>query len=101
MKYPDFTNASCSGIDVNMFFMAEGSNGLTPEARPIRRMCAACPCQSECLEWALRHEPFGFWAGTTERERRRIRQRTGVPFRGLSTDAVIGPRWRDGDREAS
>jgi WhiB family redox-sensing transcriptional regulator len=38
-----------------------------------RRICAACPVQSPCLEYALAERiDHGVWGGTSERERRRI-----------------------------
>ena len=42
-----------------------------------RRICATCPVQAPCLEYALRNRvDHGVWGGTSERERRRIaRQR--------------------------
>jgi len=42
-----------------------------------RRICATCPVQGPCLEYALRNRvDHGVWGGTSERERRRIaRQR--------------------------
>jgi WhiB family redox-sensing transcriptional regulator len=37
-------------------------------------MCAACPVQIECAEYALRARvAVGVWGGTTESERKRIR----------------------------
>lgn len=92
MRYPDFDGASCRGIDVDMFFLPEGTNGIGPETPLIRRMCNACPCQQECLEWALRHESHGWWGGTNERERRRLRQQRRIPFRSLATDSFLGLR---------
>ena len=38
-----------------------------------RSICAECPVKAECLEYALDHENYGMWAGTSERGRRRIR----------------------------
>lgn len=41
-----------------------------------RKICAACPVQSECLEHALEHRiEHGVWGGCSERERRRILKR--------------------------
>jgi WhiB family transcriptional regulator, redox-sensing transcriptional regulator len=42
-----------------------------------RRICATCPVQGPCLEYALRNRvDHGVWGGTSDRERRRIaRQR--------------------------
>ncbi len=47
------------------------------EAEQAKSVCAVCPVQGACLEYALtRREKEGVWGGCTERERRRIiRQR--------------------------
>ena len=47
------------------------------DADKAKEVCALCPVQSACLEYALaRREKEGVWGGCTERERRRIiRQR--------------------------
>ena len=38
-----------------------------------KRICADCPVQRECLEYALRvREPFGIWGGLNETERRSL-----------------------------
>jgi WhiB family transcriptional regulator, redox-sensing transcriptional regulator len=38
-----------------------------------KRICAGCPVQRECLEYALRvREPFGIWGGLNETERRAL-----------------------------
>jgi WhiB family redox-sensing transcriptional regulator len=38
-----------------------------------RRICAECPVQHECLEYALLYRiEHGVWGGASERERRRI-----------------------------
>lgn len=38
-------------------------------------ICAACPVQTECLDFAIDNNERGYWAGTTEDERRTIRRR--------------------------
>jgi WhiB family transcriptional regulator, redox-sensing transcriptional regulator len=41
-----------------------------------RKICAGCPVQAPCLEYALEHRiDHGVWGGTSERERRRILKR--------------------------
>ena len=53
------------------FFPVQGAS--TREAKII---CGRCPVQTECLNYALEfNEKHGVWGGTTERERRKIRQR--------------------------
>ena len=63
----------------------DGARGFVPpmstesaDERRVResaakRICAACPVQRECLEYALRvREPFGIWGGLNETERRAL-----------------------------
>lgn len=39
-----------------------------------RRICAQCPAKGPCLAEALQYDAVvGIWAGTDERERRRMR----------------------------
>jgi WhiB family redox-sensing transcriptional regulator len=47
------------------------------EADAAKSICAKCPVQQPCLEYALANrERDGVWGGATERERRRmVRQR--------------------------
>jgi WhiB family transcriptional regulator, redox-sensing transcriptional regulator len=41
-----------------------------------RRICATCPVQEVCLEYALEQRiDHGVWGGASERERRRILKR--------------------------
>ncbi len=41
-----------------------------------RRICASCPVQEPCLEYALANGiDHGVWGGASERERRRIARR--------------------------
>jgi WhiB family transcriptional regulator, redox-sensing transcriptional regulator len=50
------------------------SDGVGVEV--ARRICATCPVQQPCLEYALRnHIVHGVWGGASERERRRIARR--------------------------
>jgi WhiB family redox-sensing transcriptional regulator len=51
-------------------------------AAPAKRVCAGCPVQAECLEYALENgERFGIWGGMSERERRRLRPAPPAPGR--------------------
>jgi WhiB family redox-sensing transcriptional regulator len=48
-----------------------------------RRICASCPVQHECLEYALRNRiDHGVWGGCSERERRRILKRRRLAAAG-------------------
>ena len=65
-------NCSLDGVDPGIFFIGQGKS-----AAPARAVCGrdtghACPVIEECLDYALRCEPDGIWAGYTESQRRRI-----------------------------
>ncbi len=63
---------ACRGLDPAAFYPP-----VEEEADEARAVCAACPVQPECLEFALANrEAEGIWGGATSRERRRmLRQR--------------------------
>jgi WhiB family redox-sensing transcriptional regulator len=62
--------AECAGVDPDLFFPERGG-----DSRSAKAICATCPVQPECLEYALANgELFGCWGGTSERERRRLRK---------------------------
>jgi len=54
-----------------MFFPSDGAG-----VDRARRICATCPVQIDCLEYALAESiDHGVWGGCSERERRRIARR--------------------------
>jgi WhiB family redox-sensing transcriptional regulator len=64
--------AGCRGVDPDIFYTASDD-----DAEAAKAICAMCPVQRPCLEYALANrERDGVWGGATERERRRlVRQR--------------------------
>ncbi|HEY6319837.1 MAG TPA: WhiB family transcriptional regulator [Acidimicrobiia bacterium] len=64
--------ARCREAAPGAFFPSDGVG-----VERARRVCAECPVQTECLEYALEFRiDHGVWGGCSERERRRIlRQR--------------------------
>ena len=69
----DLSGALCAQVDPELFWPSKG--GPTKAAKQV---CAQCPVREACLEAALAltmdEDRSGIWGGTTERERRRIRQ---------------------------
>jgi WhiB family redox-sensing transcriptional regulator len=58
----------CRGREPSFFFPSDGVG-----VEHARKVCATCPVQMECLEYALRYRiEHGVWGGASERERRRI-----------------------------
>ncbi|MCA1692056.1 MAG: WhiB family transcriptional regulator [Acidimicrobiales bacterium] len=72
MKLSWRQRGACVGLDPDVFYPP--SDEESDEAKAI---CASCPVQEPCLEFALdSREADGIWGGTTARERRRLlRQR--------------------------
>lgn len=63
-----YADALCAQTDPEAFYPDKGQ----PTA-PAKRVCAACPVTTECLEHALAtNQLFGVWGGMSERERRRL-----------------------------
>ncbi len=58
----------CRDIQPGTFFPSDGVG-----VEVARRICAECPVQAPCLEYALLHRiDHGVWGGASERERRRV-----------------------------
>ncbi|VAV96633.1 hypothetical protein MNBD_ACTINO02-3239 [hydrothermal vent metagenome] len=65
--------ASCNGADLDLFFPAGEDDSLTG---PALRVCAECPVQQECLDYAVEtNQTEGVWGGMTGPDRRRLRRR--------------------------
>lgn len=61
-------HAVCAETDPDVFYPDNGES-----ATEAKRICARCPVNAPCLEWALaNNERFGVWGGASERERRRM-----------------------------
>jgi len=76
--------AACRGTDLGLFFPGRGES-----AEPAREVCAGCPVQQPCLDYAISHAiTSGIWGGLTERDRRALRSRHTVAVR-RNRDAAI------------
>jgi WhiB family redox-sensing transcriptional regulator len=65
--------ANCLGTDTEMFFVENESQSYPPQ---LKRICGVCDVKAECLEYALENKiDFGYWAGTTSVQRRRMTNR--------------------------
>lgn len=75
-KQVDWERASCRGLDTDMFY--DHKTGLEEKGLSVnhlRRICMYCPIQHDCLTIGVAHEPFGFWGGLSEDERRHLHAR--------------------------
>lgn len=64
-------DGNCRAYPPAVFFPSDGAG-----VEIARRICATCPVQAQCLEYALAQKvEHGVWGGCSERERRRIAKR--------------------------
>lgn len=74
---PWTTDAACADTNPNLWFPERGQPAGT-----ARQICADCPVNTQCLDYALRWNiRFGIWGGHTVRERRQLRPTTTGPQR--------------------
>lgn len=72
--------AACRGEPVSTFI----ADRRVPTSRAVQ-LCASCPVREDCLEFAISDPALvGYWAGTSARDRRRIRASRGVRGGGSS-----------------
>ena len=69
-------SASCRGTDVNEYYATETMRTEVRERLEMR--CGGCPVYESCLDWAVRYEEYGYWAGTLPKDRVRIRKEVGI-----------------------
>lgn len=100
---PDWRrSAACVERDLNTFFPI-GNVGVAAKQQILeaKRICADCPVQPACLEWALEVGPeFGIFGGRTEDERRVLRRRNGTSTRWRNSPAVRVHRDEEAVTEA-
>lgn len=67
--------AACQDCDPDVFFPDGRAGFALRQVEEAKEICRACPVQAPCLAWAQDHAVgFGVWGGTTEVERRALRQ---------------------------
>jgi WhiB family redox-sensing transcriptional regulator len=71
-----WSRAACSTADPDLFFPISVSGPAVRQVARAKAICAGCQIRRECLGYALNSAAIqGIWGGTTEAERRRLRQR--------------------------
>jgi WhiB family transcriptional regulator, redox-sensing transcriptional regulator len=67
---------ACRGSDPELFFPIAHSGPAVGQIARARAICAQCPVQRECLEFAMESgQDFGVWGGLSEGERRALRRK--------------------------
>lgn len=70
-----YESPACAGTDTDAFYP---ESSLTAENIVAKKICTTCPHLDECFMWALHHEEFGIWAGTSSFDRRALRRKYNV-----------------------
>lgn len=63
------SQAACRSKDPRLFFPDPGLPSWVDAAKQV---CADCPVQAACLEFAIAEGAVGVWAGTSDAERRSL-----------------------------
>jgi WhiB family redox-sensing transcriptional regulator len=78
--------AACQAKDPELFFPIGTTGPAALQLKEAKRVCAGCPVQSLCLEWAmLAGIEHGVWGGLSEDERGALRRRSGLKRRTTTT----------------
>jgi WhiB family redox-sensing transcriptional regulator len=65
----------CRDSNPELFFPTGATGVALDQIAAAIEICAQCPVQAECLEFALAtNQEAGVWGGTTEEERRKLRK---------------------------
>ncbi|MGI5372951.1 WhiB family transcriptional regulator [Streptomyces sp. CA-251387] len=70
--------AACRHEDPDLFYPIGTSGPTVLQTEQAKAVCRRCSVREQCLRWALDQKQFiGIWGGTSEDERRALRQRAG------------------------
>lgn len=72
--------AACIGMPIEMFYQPK----KTPKV--VKETCNGCPVKEECLDYALRYEPHGYFGGETADNRKLIRRQRKIKFTPINSD---------------
>jgi hypothetical protein len=70
--------AACASTDTEMWFTGDDNPTVYENKDLLVRTCRSCEAKVECLDYALSVRVRGFWAGTTDKDRQKIRTRLNI-----------------------
>lgn len=77
-NFPNFSDKGepvCLHYPPDMFFADSEGPSFLHITNVACRVCIGCPYQMDCLTYAVENNLEGVWGGSTEHERRRMRER--------------------------
>lgn len=101
--YPDFDGAVCTSTDPEIWYysnfdseseyrtvepieIAGWTAGYATTNAILASICENCPVLKECFNYALYHEYHGFWGGTTQDNRKRLRRQHRIIVSDISVN---------------
>lgn len=78
MGVPNLPRAACAGHPQADLFTAENPNSAKAY-KIAKAICAGCPEQAPCRQYALANKCEGVWGGLTERERSALNKGQKLP----------------------
>jgi WhiB family transcriptional regulator, redox-sensing transcriptional regulator len=73
-------SALCRDEDPELFFPIGTTGPALMQVDRAKAVCARCPVQRDCLEWALiTGQDAGVWGGMSEEERRALKRTSTEP----------------------
>lgn len=76
-------HAACRGQDTGQFYSYE-SDARAPIPSTLDQLCRGCVVVSPCLSHAVTYEAYGWWAGTTAKDRDELRHTLGIRLRRVN-----------------
>ena len=72
-------DAKCRGMNPSLFFPSvENAQARVAPSPEAVAACQACPVLEQCADWAVKHEPYGYQGGMTEKQRAAVRRRMNI-----------------------
>lgn len=92
IKAPGFDGTqACATMPGDKFFPDSAEQEIQA-LKEIKVICNACKFQVPCLQYSLENAVWGIWAGTTEKERKRMRSKKNIVAKRLMTASNVGGR---------
>jgi len=77
--------ANCADTETDEWFVNDNSKTYD-NINILKRICSSCLAQDECREYSIEWNVQGYWAGTSEEQRRNIRRKLNIIPRQIVTN---------------
>ena len=81
-------DASCSALSAEQYDAFYPGQGKSPDKEALL-LCTTCPVYDNCLNHALLYEDYGYWAGTSTKQRRMLRQELGIKLIDIDYESTL------------